>query len=123
MKQSNKCYQCKGTNFFSFRELTHTDTGIDNIPHDMCHVENLCALADLLNEIRYEIQEPIYVNSAFRTPEVNSAVGGVPRSLHCQGRAADIRCKNLDKLKVVIDGIQDQLSEYIVYPTFIHIAL
>ena len=113
----------KSTNYFSFHELITTDTGLDNIPSEMVHVENLCALADLLNEIRYELDAPLYVNSAFRTHEVNSCVGGAPRSLHCSGRAADIHTKDMAKLTEILLGIQDRLSEFIVYDTFIHIAL
>ena len=123
MRQINKCICCKDTNYFSFHELIHTDTELPNIPKDMYHIENLCCLADLLNEIRYELKAPIYVNSAYRTAEVNAAVGGAARSLHLKGRAADITTKNLNALKDVLDGIQDRLTEYIIYDTFIHIAL
>ena len=113
----------KGTNYFSFHELITTDTGLPNIPKEIHHVENLISLCDLLNKIRYALGSPIYVNSAFRTKEVNAKVGGAARSLHLSGRAADIRAKNLEDLKDVIDGIQERLTEYIIYPTFIHIAL
>lgn len=123
---------CKDNRFFTFSELTHTDCDLPNLPTKMEHVENLCCLADLLNEIRHEYAHPIIVNSAFRTPAVNSRVGGSSRSLHLQGRAADIRPNyypsqdyqvNLQSLIDVVTSIQDRLTEFIIYPTFIHIAL
>ena len=113
----------KSSNFFTFHELINTQTGLDNIPTQMSHVENLVCLADLLNELRYELQAPIYVNSAFRTPQVNVAVGGATRSLHLSGRAADIRAKNMERLTEIVLSIQDRLTEVIIYPTFIHIAI
>lgn len=122
----------KGIKFFSFPELIVTETSLPNLPTNMAHVENLCCLCDILNEIREKYEAPVVVNSAFRTPAVNNAVGGVPRSLHLQGRAADIRpnyypsqdyYKNLQALKDVVKTFEDRLSEIIYHQTYIHIAL
>ena len=116
--------------YFKFTELIRTDTGLPNIPVEMEHIENLVFLADFLDEIRQEYGAPIVVNSAYRTNDVNKAVRGVPKSLHLYGRAADIRpCssntyqQNLDKLISVISAYNDRLSEFIIYPTFVHIAI
>lgn len=35
--------------------------------------------------------KPIRVNSAYRSPERNAAVGGAPRSQHLEGRALDLQ--------------------------------
>ena len=125
----------KTSGYFSFEELITTDCNLKNIPSDMQHVENLVVLCDFLNLIRAEFGYAIKVNSGYRTPSVNRAVGGALHSLHMQGRAADIRpCKNptlskskdeenLQKLIDVIELHRDELSEFIKYPTFVHIAI
>jgi len=44
-------------------------------------------------EMRNEVGEyPIIINSGFRSPEVNKAVGGATLSNHLTGCAVDIRC-------------------------------
>jgi hypothetical protein len=77
---------------FSLEELTHTDTGLDNTP-DAAMVERLTTLAEFLEKVRALLgNNPITVDSAFRSPAVNAAVGGVPNSAHALGYAADILC-------------------------------
>ena len=119
---------------FTFHELTRTDQSSQNLPFHMDHVENLDLLAQILEDIRAEYGEPIVVSSAFRTPVVNAAVGGVLNSLHLQGRAADIRpnlhpsCDyhwNFQQLLDVVKTFEDVLEEIIVDPKsrYIHIAI
>lgn len=48
-------------------------------------------LLKVLDELRDKIREPIYINSGYRTPEHNKAVGGSTLSYHMYGMAADIR--------------------------------
>ena len=114
-------------NHFKFQELTHTDTGLDNTVLNDNHLGNLATLWNTLNFIREEFGKPIFVNSAYRTPAVNQQVGGAKRSLHMQGRAADIRPKNSEDLELLWNVIcsydkQYGLSEKIKYDTFIHFA-
>lgn len=66
-------------------------SGIDNTPNE-AQTDNLRRLAETLEQVRAVLGKPITVNSAFRSIAVNSAVGGVPTSEHCDGRAADIIC-------------------------------
>ena len=40
---------------------------------------------------------PIIINSGFRSPEVNKAVGGVATSNHLTGCAVDIRCIGMEQ--------------------------
>lgn len=75
--------------FFTFRELTRTGTGLDNVP-DWESISNLRRLGCLLNYVRRIFGGPIRVNSGFRSEAVNVAVGGVPGSAHTKGLAADI---------------------------------
>ena len=123
------CHKC----YFTFEELTHTNTGLPNIPKSWGVVSNLAYLASLLSEIREKYGAPIIVNSGYRTPAVNSAVKGSENSFHLQGRAADIRpnyypaCDydvNLQHLIDVVSSLKDKLylKEFLIYPTFIHLA-
>lgn len=62
-------------------------------------VENLSRLCELvLDPVRRDLGEPIYITSGFRNFAVNNAVGGVRNSQHLRGLAADIKCSNLNKL-------------------------
>lgn len=75
--------------FFTFRELTRTGTGLDNVP-EWESLSNLWKLACFLDDVRKDFRGPIRVNSGFRSEAVNKAVGGVPGSAHTRGLAADV---------------------------------
>ena len=100
---------------FSFNELTKTDTGLVNIPNDMNVLSNLCRLAAFLQTIRNELHLPIIVNSAYRSKEVNEAVGGVSSSYHVKGLAADIRCSDMDKLLTILHSHLMEIDQLGIY--------
>lgn len=82
------------TNNFSLKELTVSDTatrlGLDNTPNETV-ILNLKALAEnILQPVREHYGKSVKVNSGYRAPEVNAAVGGSKTSDHCKGQAADI---------------------------------
>ena len=79
---------------FTINELTRSATarrfGIDNTPPQWA-ISNLSRLIDtVLDPARELLGAPIYVNSGYRCEKLNKAVGGVPRSYHLAGRAADL---------------------------------
>lgn len=82
-------------------------------------------LLELLNSLRAAYGKPLVVNSAYRSPEHNKAVGGVPNSYHTQGLAADIRPTeaNKDDLRVLRDICNRLNAEGGVglYDTFVHV--
>jgi len=64
--------------------------GIENIPNEY-QLVNMVALAENVFEpLRKWVGGPIKINSFFRSPELNKAIGGSGKSQHCEGRAIDI---------------------------------
>lgn len=57
-------------------------------------------LLEVLEEIRGAVGRPIKVNSGYRCPKHNKAVGGAKSSQHMLGTAADIRIEGLTPKKV-----------------------
>lgn len=114
-------------NYFKFEDFLVSETGLLNSVSSSAHLANIASLWDVLNYLRDKLGQPIVINSAFRTQQVNKAVGGAKRSLHMQGRAADIKTRPmyLGELWKLVEQYDAQygLSEKILYPTFIHIAI
>lgn len=80
--------------YFTIKELTKSSTaeakGIDNTPTPDVE-RNLTALVEnVLDGVRAIYGKPITVNSGYRCPELNKAVGGSATSDHVKGFAADI---------------------------------
>ena len=79
---------------FTIKELCRSATaerlGIDNTPPRSA----VTALHELVDHVLDPLREawggPIHVNSGYRCPELNKAVGGTPYSQHQRGEAADI---------------------------------
>lgn len=89
----------KLTNNFTLEELTKSETALrhdlDNTP-TVEVVENLKTLAEkVLQPVRNHFARGVKVNSGYRAPEVNAAVGGSKTSDHCKGMAADIEIPGL----------------------------
>jgi uncharacterized protein YcbK (DUF882 family) len=81
--------------YFSMRELTHSATavrkGIDNTPTAEVKANLTALVANVLDPLREAYGKPIVINSGYRSPRLNKLVGGVARSQHTKGQAADIR--------------------------------
>ena len=82
------------TENFSLHEMTKSETalrhGLDNTP-GAAEIENLRRLCEqVLQPIRDAYGRGVKVNSGFRHPDVNAAVGGSRTSDHTKGMAADI---------------------------------
>ena len=81
---------------------------------------------NVLDPLREKYGKPIKVNSGYRCPKHNLAVGGATQSQHMKGEAADIApmdgdARELERLVEIIkqNGKWDQM---IVYPTFVHVS-
>jgi hypothetical protein len=96
---------------FTLEELTISETavrnGLDNTPNPIAY-QNLVRLANFLEEVKKVLGgKPIMVNSAYRSPLVNSHVGGSKNSQHIIGCAADIRVPGMTPdqvVKAIIDS-------------------
>ena len=78
----------------SYKEATRSNTalrrGIDNIP-DVEELENMKLIAEKVFEpLRKFVGGPIKINSFYRSPELNVAIGGSKKSQHCHGQAMDL---------------------------------
>ena len=94
------------TPHFSLAELTVTDhREFKNEPNPI-EIANLQRLAELLEQVKVAIgNKPVMVNSAFRSKQVNDAVGSKDTSQHRLGCAADIRVPSVapnDVVKAII---------------------
>ncbi len=90
------------TPHFTLAELTHTDHRVfDNTPNEQ-ELANLKRLALFLEQVKTVLGgKPIMVNSAFRSKQVNDAVGSKDTSQHRIGCAADIRVPSMTPDQVV----------------------
>ena len=69
---------------------TATRRGIDNTPNDE-QLDNMGLIAEKVFEpLREWVGGPIKINSFYRSPELNTAIGGSATSQHCKGQAIDI---------------------------------
>ena len=109
--------------YFTWNELTHTDTGLPNSPNDINVITNLCELARVLDYLRNYYGKPIRVNSGYRSKEVNAAVGGVATSHHLFGYAADISSSDIESLKKAVLANKHFFDQIILYPNFVHVSV
>jgi hypothetical protein len=97
---------------FSLHELSKSETalrlGLDNTPDEEA-TENLRLLCEkVLQPVRDHYGKGVKVNSAYRSPESNAAVGGSKTSDHCKGMAADIEIPgvaNADLAQWIMDNL------------------
>ena len=115
-------------NHFTLSELKKSVTadklGINNnIPLSI--IPNLEILINqVLNPIAEYMDVPIFVNSGYRCPLLNKAVGGVAGSQHVLGQAADITTRSRENDLIMERYIEENLvfDQMIVYKNFIHIS-
>ena len=98
----------KNIEYFSYKELIKTDTGLKNYPDSWIVILNLLILTiNCLDPIRRLYKKPIKINSAYRSEAVNNAVNGAKKSQHMYGQAADITVGSSIKNKILFDMIVD----------------
>jgi zinc D-Ala-D-Ala carboxypeptidase len=86
--------------------ITATRLGIDNKPNEE-QLNNMKLIAkEVFEPLRAYVGGPIKINSFFRSPELNKAIGGSTKSQHCQGQAIDLddtfgRCTNAEMFEFI----------------------
>jgi len=98
---------------FTYDELVRSETadrnGWLNIPSNT-EKENLIRLAALLEQVKSAVGgKPVMINSAFRSKQVNDAVGSKDTSQHRLGCAADLRVPGMTPRQVVEACIEAQV--------------
>ena len=114
---------------FTLEELTRSEValrkGLDNTP-DADTVANLTTLALGLEEVRALLGHPMHINSGYRGPKVNSAVGGSKTSAHMAGYAADFVCPSFGTPQDICHAIMGSTIAYdqLIYEfgSWVHIS-
>ena len=120
---------------FDYKEFEKTDVPGMQVRNTITSTkvrDSVKALVDeVLQPLRDAWGEPLAINSGYRCPEVNKAVGGVPTSQHTKGEAADV-CpfgrNGRGDIEVVRQLAQKAVElnlpfdQMILYPSFVHFS-
>jgi hypothetical protein len=114
---------------FSLTELTASSTavrlGIDNTPNGEI-ANNLSLLADQLETVRAMLgNKPMHIDSGYRCPELNAAVGGAKDSAHLSGFAADFTCPDFGSPESIVTALEAAGLKYdqlIQEGTWVHVS-
>jgi zinc D-Ala-D-Ala carboxypeptidase len=103
----------KITKNFSLEELIKSMTairkGIDNSPSSE-HLVNLTNVSRMiLQPVRDHYGKVVRVNSGYRSPTLNTAVGGSKTSQHCNGEAVDFEIDGLPNVELAT-WVRDHLD-------------
>ena len=99
----------------ALRSNTAQRLGIDNMPDNDTLVTMQITAQHIFEPLRNHFNEPIYISSFYRSPELNKAIGGSAKSQHCKGEAIDIddvysKASNADFFNYIKDKLEfDQL--------------
>ena len=114
--------QARLSEHFTLAEMCKTSvkTADGNIPSHV-HIENLKRVCEWLERLRDEWNrrygegnDPIIINSGYRSPQVNKAVGGAANSNHLTGCAVDIHVSGMEQLiryAAILLDISDERQE------------
>jgi hypothetical protein len=119
----------KLSRWYTLARLTASETaaerGIDNTPPPDV-VANLRLLARGLDRVRRLLGEPLEISSGYRSPVLNVAVGGAPRSQHTEGLAVDFACPRfgtpLDIARAIAASNIDYDTVLLEYGRWVHLS-
>lgn len=112
---------------FSFKEFESSETA------ERLHIQNVITTAEVrdavkalvsnvLQPLRDEWGGPLEINSGYRCPKLNKAVGGVSTSQHVKGEAADVKCTDPAALARLAKSLGLPYDQMILYPSFVHFS-
>lgn len=111
---------------FTLSELTVSQTaarrGLNNTPGPVqtSNLKLLCVNA--LQPLRDKLGRPVIVTSGYRSPAVNTAIGGARNSAHMSGLAADIHVpgmsfaelmKRIHTMGLPVDQVIDEFGSWV----------
>ena len=122
--------------YISYKEATRSDTAIRlNLPNTPTP-DQLSAMKYVASRVFDPVREKfgvMYVSSFFRSPKVNTSIGGSLSSQHCKGEAIDIDCDMFGNgtNKDVFEYIKDNLPfDQLIWefgddtnPAWVHVSL
>jgi hypothetical protein len=124
--------------YVSLSEATKSQTavrkGIDNSPASQEHLDAMVNLATkVFDPVREHFDVPIGVSSFYRSPNLNTAIGGSTRSQHTIGEAMDIDADMFGRLtnKEIYEFIRDNIEfDQMIWefgtdeePAWVHVSL
>lgn len=101
----------------------------DDAPFPAAVIANLRRVAAMLERVRAVLDTPLIIthNGGYRTPAQNRRSGGVPRSYHLRGLAADVVTREVPPEHVQEVALQLQTEGVVggvgCYPGFTHLDL
>ena len=114
---------------FTLQELCASDValrkGIDNTPPADI-VANLTELAVILERVRELLGVPMHINSGYRSPKLNSVVGGSTTSAHMTGQAADFIAPQFGtpkEIAIEIAASDIPFDQLIMEGTWVHFGI
>ena len=105
---------------FTLAEMCKTNVKLKNVPNEtqVNNLKRLCRWLEMLrsewNKRYGEGNDPIIINSGYRSEAVNNVVGGVATSNHLTGCAVDIRVAGIEQLiryATILLDISDESQE------------
>ena len=112
---------------FSYSEFERSETaekrGIVNVIATARVRDSIQALVlNVLQPLRTALGVEMHINSGYRCPELNEAVGGVPNSMHLRGEAADVATPTPLRLARKAVEMKLPFDQMGIYPTFVHFS-
>ena len=91
---------------FSLPEITKSQTalrlGLDNTPDNDALTSLAILCEQVLEPIRKHYSRPVIINSGYRAPAVNKAIGSKSTSQHCKGEAVDFEIPGVDNQEIYL---------------------
>ena len=96
---------------------------IDNsIPDESIASQTRSLVVTVLQPLRTANGKPLHINSGYRSPALNKAIGGAKNSQHTKGQAADIATYEPLQLAKLVIKLGLPFDQMILYPNFVHIS-
>lgn len=120
---------------FDYKEFEKTDVPGMQVKNTITSVDVRDSIKELVDTVIQPLRDawgkPLAINSGYRCPEVNKAVGGVPTSQHTKGEAADVcpfgrnghgDIEVVRKLAITARDLGLPFDQMILYPSFLHLS-